>query len=121
MKSKGVSGFAIIFIIFIVLVAGYVAYQISRVHFTYGSISEKVDDMAMMGPINSDDFVREQLINQAAEIKVRLMAENIWIDHSVSDSFRVIVEYDDSSSIFGLFYYTRHLVVDKIRPIKVHW
>ncbi len=119
--SRGISGFGVIVVIIILLLVGYIGYQVGRVHFSYGSISEKVENTVRIGPVQNDDMIREELINSAAEIRVNLHPERIWIDHSIRDSFRIYIEYDDSSSIFGVFTYSRKFVVDKIAPIQLNY
>jgi hypothetical protein len=118
--SKGISGFGIIFLIIFLLLVGYVGYQVGRVHFSYGSISEKVENTVRIGPVQNDEMIRE-LIKSAEEIKVKIQPDRIWIDHSVPDSFRIYIEYEDSSSIFGVFTYSRKFVVDKIAPVQMDY
>lgn len=119
--NKGLSGFGVIFLIMILLLVGYVGYQVGRVHFSYGSISEKVENTVRIGPVQNDDMIREELMKSADEIKVNLTTDRIWIDHSIPDSFRIYIEYEDSSSIFGVFTYSRKFVVDKIAPIQMNY
>ncbi len=121
MKSKGVSGFTAVFIIIILFLIGFVVFQIGRIQFTYGTISEKVETAAKIGTVQNDNVIRQELIREAAEAKVTLFPEQIWIDHSISDSFRIVVEYDDSVNILGLYTYRRHLFIDKVEPIKVRF
>jgi hypothetical protein len=66
-------------------------------------------------------MIRDELIKRAEEINVVLPPENIWIDKSIPDSFRIYVEYEDSSSIFGVFTYSRKFKVDKIAPIQLNY
>lgn len=119
--KRGISGFSAIFIIIILFIIGYIAFQIGRIQFTYGSMSEKVENAARIGPVQNDDITMQELIREAAEAKITLIPEQIWIDHSIPDSFRIVVEYDDSVRIFGLFTYRRHLFIDKVEPIKVRF
>jgi hypothetical protein len=119
--SRGISGFGVIMLIIILLVAGYTGYQVGRVHFSYGTISEKVDNTVRIGPVQNDDMIREELIKAAAENKIVLNPDNIWIDHSIPDSFRIYVEYEDSSSIFGVFTYSRKFVIDKVAPVQLNY
>lgn len=119
--SRGISGFGVIVLIIFLLLAGYVGYQVGRVHFSYGSISEKIENTVRIGPVQNDDMIREELIKNAEEIKVNLEPDRIWIDHSIPDSFRIYIEYEDSSSIFGVFTYSRKFVVDKIAPIQMNY
>lgn len=119
--SKGISGFGVIILIIILLVIGYTGYQVARVHFSYGKISEKVENTVRIGPVQNDDMIREELIKSGAETKVLLISENIWIDHSIPDSFRIYVEYEDSSSIFGVFTYNRKFIIDKVAPIQINY
>jgi len=119
--SKGISGFGIIFLLIVILIVGYTGYQVARVHFSYGSISEKVENTVRIGPVQNDDMIKGELIKGAAEIKVILIPEDIWIDRSIVDSFRIYIEYEDSSSIFGIFTYNRKFVVDKIAPIQINY
>ena len=119
MKNRGISGFGVIVLIIIILLIGYVAWQIVRVHLTYGTISEKVEQAAKLGPTMTDMEIVNQLMREAKDVKVELNPDSIFIDRSIPDSFRVYVSYDDSSDVFGMFVYRRHFVVDKIEPIKV--
>jgi hypothetical protein len=119
--NKGISGFGVIFLIIVLLLVSYVGYQVGRVHFSYGSISEKVENTVRIGPVQNDDMIREELIKSAEEIQVNLQPDRIWIDHSIPDSFRIYIEYEDSSSIFGVFTYNRKFVVDKIAPVQMNY
>jgi len=119
--SKGISGFGLIILIIILLVIGYTGYQVGRVHFNYGTIKEKVENTVRIGPVQNDDMIREELIKGAAENKIVLHEDNIWIDHSIPDSFRIYVEYEDSSSIFGVFTYSRRFVIDQVAPIQINY
>ena len=121
MRSRGISGFGVIAIIFILLIVGYVAYQIGQVHFKYGSISEKVEHAAKTGYTMSDYEISMQLIKEAEDVGLELNPDSIYIDRTISDSLRIYVVYDDSSDIFGLFTYRRHLVIDRIEPIKIRF
>lgn len=119
-RPKGISGFGIILIIILVLIIGYVAYQLGRVQFTYGSIKGKIENAAEMGSAQSDGEIINNLIKDAAEAKVQLIPEQIFLDHTISDSFRIYVEYDDSSKVFGVTFH-RHFVIDVVKPIKVRF
>lgn len=119
--SKGLSGFGIIFLILVLLVVGYTGYQVARVHFNYGSISEKIENTVRIGPVQNDDMIREELRKSAEELNIILFPENIWIDRSIPDSFRIYVEYEDSSSIFGIFTYNRKFTVDRVAPIQINY
>ena len=119
--NRGISGFGAIFLIIILMVIGYTGYQVARLHFSYGSIGEKVETIVRIGPVQNDEMIRDELIKRAAEINVLLAPENIWIDKSKPDSFRICVEYEDSSSIFGVFTYSRRFKVDKIAPIQLNY
>lgn len=119
--SKGISGFGVIILIIILLLIGYTGYQVARVHFSYGKISEKVENTVRIGPVQNDDMIREELIKSGAETNVLLISENIWIDHSIPDSFRIYVEYEDSSSIFGVFTYNRKFIIDKVAPTQLNY
>jgi hypothetical protein len=119
--NKGISGFGVIFLILILMVIGYTGYQVARLHFSHGSISEKVETTVRIGPVHQDEMIRDELIRGAAEINVILIPENIWIDHSIPDSFRIYVEYEDSSSIFGIFTYSRKFTVDKVALIQLNY
>ncbi len=118
MERRGMSGFGIIVLLIILLVIGYVAYQIGRVHFTYGTISEKVKQAAETAYTFSDYEIVQQIIMQAKEAKVELNPDSIYVDRSIPDSIRIYVAYDDSSDIFGVFTYNRHLTIDRIEPLK---
>jgi hypothetical protein len=117
--KRGISGFGIIILIIFLLIIGYVAYQIGRVHFTYGTISEHVETAVRTGATVNDYEIVDVLVRSAEESNIKLDPDSIFIDHSIPDSFRIYVAYDDSSDIFGIFYYRRHLVIDKIEPLKV--
>jgi hypothetical protein len=117
--KRGISGFGVIILIIILLIIGYVAYQIGRVHFTYRTISEHVETAVRTETMVNDHEIVDLLIRSAEEVNVELNPDSIFIDHSIPDSLRIYVAYDDSSDIFGLFYYKRHLVIDKIEPVKV--
>jgi hypothetical protein len=119
--KRGMSGFGIIILIIILLIIAYAGYQVARVHFSYGTVSEKIENTVRIGPVQNDDMIREELIRAAAETRVLLLPENIWIDHSIPDSFRIYVEYEDSSSIFGIFTYNRKFTIDKIAPIQINY
>ena len=119
--SKGISGFGVIFLIIILFVVGYTGYQVARVHFSYGKISEKVENTVRIGPVQNDDMIREELIKSGEETNVLLIPDNIWIDHAIPDSFRIYIEYEDSSSIFGIFTYSRKFVIDKVAPIQINY
>lgn len=121
MKNRGVSGFGIIIFIIIILLIGYTIWQIMRVHLTYGSISEKVEHAARIGPTMTDQEIIKQLIEEAKEVKVQLDPDSIFIDRSIPDSFRVYLSYSDSSDLFGVFTYRRHFIVDKVKPVEVHF
>ena len=116
--KRGISGFGVIILIIILLILGYVAYQIGRVHFTYGTISEHVETAARTGATVDDYEIMDVLMRSAKEAKVELNPDSIFIDHDIPDSFRIYVAYDDSSDIFGLVHYKRHLIIDKIEPLK---
>ena len=119
--NRGMSGFGIIILLLILLIIGYAGYQVARVHFNYSTVSEKIENTVRIGPVQNDDMIREELIRAAAETKVLLLSDNIWIDHSVPDSFRIYVEYEDSSSIFGIFTYNRKFVIDKVAPTQINY
>ncbi|KPK71549.1 hypothetical protein AMJ87_07065 [candidate division WOR_3 bacterium SM23_60] len=117
--KRGISGFGVIVLIIILLIIGYVAYQIGRVHFTYRTISEHVETALRTGATVNDYEIVDLLVRAAEEAKIELDPDSIFIDHGIPDSFRIYVAYDDSSDIFGFFYYKRHLIIDKIESLKV--
>ena len=119
MRNRGVSGFGVIILIIILLIIGYVAYQIGRVHFTYGSIAGKVENAAKIGHTLTDENIVNQLVREAGDAHVKLSPDSIFVDRSIPDSFRVYVTYDDSSDIFGVFTYRRHFVIDKVVGMKL--
>lgn len=121
MKNRGISGFGVLILIIIVLVVGYVIWQISRVHLTHGSISEKAQHAARIGYSMSDAEIIQQLITEAKDANVVLRPESIFIDRTVNDSMRIYLTYSDSSDVFGMFTYKRHFVVDKIEKIAVEF
>uniref|UniRef100_A0A7C4TDV1 DUF4845 domain-containing protein n=1 Tax=candidate division WOR-3 bacterium TaxID=2052148 RepID=A0A7C4TDV1_UNCW3 len=119
MKSPGISGFGIIFIIILLLLIGYVGYQVFRIQFTYSAIKSKVEDAVEMGSLRNDAEIMNELLGEFEEAKVHLdpAYDTIYIDRSIPDSFRIFVAYNDSSNIFG-YIYRRHLVIDVVMPIK---
>ena len=119
MNSRGVSGFGVIILIIILLIIGYVAYQIGRVHFVHGSISGKVENAARVGNTMSDQQIINQLVREAEEMHVILSPDSIFVDRSIPDSFRVYVTYSDSSDVFGVFTYRRHFIIDKVVGMKL--
>lgn len=119
--SRGISGFSIIFLIIVLLVVGYVGYQIAGVHFKYGSLNEKVETTVRIGPLQNDNMIREELSKVAGDLKIVLAPEDIWIDRSIPDSFRIYIEYRDSSDIFGVFTYSRRFVIDQAAPIQLNY
>lgn len=121
MKNRGMSGFGVIFAILLFIIIGYIAYQIARVYFTYGSMTEMVEEIAEAGPTQSDHEIVYLLAGKAKEWNVELDPDSIIIDRSITDSFRIYVAYNDSSSIFDFFYYTRHFVVDEVESIKIRF
>jgi len=121
MKSKGVSGFGVIFIILFLMVIGYAIYQIARIHFTYGSIGEKVKESAELGLTQIDYEICKNLIDKAKELNVQLDPDSVIIDHGIPDSFRIYVAYTDSTKVLGFYTYVRHFIADKVAPIKVRF
>lgn len=118
MNHKGISGIGVIIIIIIILLIGYVAYQIGRPQFTYGAIKGKAENAAELGTAQSDDYTRQELIETARDQKVILLPEQILIDRSLQDSLRIYIEYDDSSSVLGIYTYRKHFVIDVIKRMK---
>ena len=57
MRSRGVSGFGIILIILILLIAGYAIYKIGEVHFTHRSLSEKIETAARLSYTMTDEDI----------------------------------------------------------------
>ena len=121
MKNRGITGFGIIFILLLIMVVGYTIYQIARVHITYGSISEKVEDVTEIGLAQSDTEHRKYIIEKAKEMNVVIEPDSIYIDRSNTDSIRVYVTYSDSSKILGLFNYKRDFTIYKAGEIKVRF
>jgi len=121
MKSKGVSGFGVIFIILFLMVIGYAIYQIARIHFTYSSISEKAKESAELGLAQNDYEIRKNLMEKARELNIQLDLDSVIIDHGIPDSFRIYVAYTDSAKILGFYTYARHFIADKVAPIKVRF
>lgn len=119
MKNKGISGFGAIIMILIILVIGYGAYQIVRVHLTRSTIAEKVAHAAKIGYAMRDNEIINQLTQEAKEANITLNPDSIFIDRTITDSLRIYVAYDDSTSILGLFTYSKHFVVDKIELIEI--
>ncbi|MEO0095542.1 MAG: hypothetical protein ABIL46_06500 [candidate division WOR-3 bacterium] len=118
--SKGISGFGVIFLIILLLLIGYIGYQIFRIQFTYSAAKNKVEDAVRIGPLRSDAEIMNDLLAEFKEIKLKLNPayDTIYIDRTITDSFRIYVAYNDSSNIFGFYTYTRHLVIDVILPIR---
>jgi len=121
MRSRGVSGFGVILTLLILLMIGYSAYKIGQVHFTHGSLSGKVETAAKLAYTMADEDIVKRLIEDAREANVVLNPDSIFIDHSIPDSVRIYVTYADSSDILGIYTYKRHLIIDKIEPIKVRF
>lgn len=121
MKSRGVSGFGAILILLILLIVGYSTYKIAKVHFTHTSLGGKVEAAAKLGYTMTDEDIVKRLMADAQELKVELNPDSIFIDRDIPDSIRIYVAYRDSSDIFGIYTYTRHLVIDKVEPIKVRF
>jgi type III secretion system FlhB-like substrate exporter len=121
MKSRGISGFGVIVLIIILLLFGYVVYQISRVHLTHSSIKEKVEHAARTGYAMGDNEIINQLVNEAKEAHVELNPDSVFIDRTVNDSLRIYVAYDDSSDIFGIYTYSKHYNIDYIAPIEIRF
>ncbi len=119
MNNRGISGFGAIVLIIVLLIIGYTAYQIGRVHFTHGSISGKVENAARVGNTMSDEEIVTQLLREAKENRVTLSPDSIFVDRSIPDSFRVYVVYNDSSDVFGVFTYRRRFVIDKVVGMKL--
>lgn len=119
--SRGISGFGIILLIIVLLVVGYAGYKIAGVHFKYGSLNEKVETTVRIGPLQSDNMIREELSRVAGDLKIVLPPDDIWIDRSIPDSFRIYMEYRDSSDIFGIFTYNRKFVIDQVAPIQLNY
>jgi hypothetical protein len=116
---RGISGFGVIFYLLLFIVIGYIGYQIARVYFTYGSMSEMVESVAEEWATQSDFDVMKQIVEKAEGMKIEISPESILVERSLTDSVRVYVAYSDSSSIFDFFYFTRHFVIDKTVPIKI--
>ncbi len=121
MKNRGISGFGVIVFLIILLIIGYGAYQIGRVHFKYGTISAKVENAAELAYTLSDNDIVQRLIKEAREAEVELNPDSIFIDRSIPDSIRIYVAYTDSSNIYGIHTYRRHFVIDKVEPIKARF
>ena len=118
MRNKGASGFAIIFLILILFVIGYLGYQVARIHIVNRSMDEMINTVVEIGPAQSDHEIVVRILTKAKEIKLELSPDAVVIDRSITDSFRIYVAYRDSSSIFDIYYYTRDFVIDKIAPVK---
>jgi len=121
MKNKGISGFGVIIMIIILLIIGYGAYQIARVHLTRSTIAEKVEHATKTGYAMQNHEIINQLNREAKEANIELNQDSIIIDRTINDSLRIYVAYDDSSSILGLFTYTKHFVIDKIALIEIRF
>jgi hypothetical protein len=119
MKNKGISGIGIIIIIVMVLVIGYIAYQIGRLQFSYGAIKGTAENSAEVGLAQTDDYIIRNLIETARDQKVVLVPEQIFVDHSIKDSMRIYIEYDDSSNIFGVYNYKKHFKIDVVKYMKL--
>jgi hypothetical protein len=121
MRYRGIGGFGIIVLLILILVLVYIAYQISRVHFTYGKIGGKVETTAQIGPSLTDQEIINIIVKEGESSKVNIDPDSIFVDRGIVDSFRIYVAYDDSSDIFGVFTYRHHFVVDKVEATKVRF
>lgn len=113
------SGIGVIILIIVVLLIGYIAYMIGRLQFTYGAIKGKAENSAEIGLAQADEVIIRELIETAKDQKVDLIPEQIFVDHSIKDSMRIYIEYDDSSNIFGIYTYKKHFKIDIVKPMKV--
>lgn len=118
MRNRGVSGFGIIVLMIILILLGYVGYQVLRLYLTFGAVTEKVEQAIRVGPTMTDQEIVNQLLFETKENNVLLNPDSIFVDRSIDDSLRIYVAYDDSSEIFGAFTIRRHFVVDKIKAVK---
>lgn len=121
MKNRGFSGFGVLILIIVLLIVGYVIWQISHVHLNNSTINEKAQHAARIGYSMSDAEIIQQLIAEAQDMNVILRPESIFVDRTINDSMRIYLTYSDSSDIFGIFTYKRHFVVDKIERISVEF
>jgi hypothetical protein len=119
MKNKGISGVGVIIIIVLVLVIGYIGFMIGRLQFSYGAIKGKAENAAEIGLAQADEVIIRDLIETAKDQRVVLIPEQIFVDHSLKDSMRIYVEYDDSSSIFGIYTYKKHFKIDVVKAMKM--
>lgn len=119
MGSKGIGGFGAIILIIIVLLVGYVIFQMVSIHFDAAKIGGKVETTAQIGPSMSDYDISQSLLKAAEEMKITVYPESIFIDRNIPDSFRIYLAYDDSTDVLGLFTYKRHFVIDKIVSTRV--
>jgi len=119
MKNKGISGIGIIIILVVILVFGYIAYQIGRLQFTYGAIKGRAENSAEIGLAQADEVIIRDLIETAKDQKVVLIPEQIFVDHSLKDSMRIYLEYDDSSNVFGIYTYKKHFKIDVVKAMKL--
>lgn len=122
MKSRGISGFGIIVLIIILLIVGYVGYQIGGVHFRYGAVRGKVENAAKIAPSLTDYEVINQIVTGVKDdTNIELDRDSISIDRSIPDSLRIYVAYDDSSDIFGFYTYSCHFQIDEIVSTKMQY
>lgn len=119
MNHRGISGVGVIVIIAIALIIGYIAFMIGRLEFSYGAIKGKATTDAELGLAQADELTQKDIIEVARDQRVALNPEQIYIDHTIKDSLRIFIEYDDSSNIFGIFTYRKHFKVDVVKPLKI--
>jgi hypothetical protein len=118
MRNRGVSGFGAIVLIIIILILGYVGYQVLRLYLTYGSVQEKIEQALRVGPAVSDEEVIGHILRETREINVHLNPDSLFVDRSIEDSIRIYTVYDDSSDVFGILTIRRHFVIDKIKGYR---
>lgn len=118
MRSRGISGFAIIFLLLVIFTVGYLMYQVARIHIANKSMNEMIKTVVQLGPAQRDHEIVGRILTKAKEFNIELDPDAVIIDRSITDSFRIYVAYRDSSSIVDVFYYTCDFVIDKIAPTK---
>ena len=112
MERKGISGFTAVFLILVFGAIIYLGYSIMSVWFRAQSLKEKIKEVMNLNPTASDSYFMSRVIDVAQEIGIDLTEEDIYIDHSIPDSVRVVVEYPDST-VLPIFTYRKlqHLEV----------
>lgn len=119
MGSRGIGGFGAIITIIILLVLGYVIFQVVSIHFSAANLGGKVESTAQIGLSMTDYDITQSLLKDAKEMKITVYPESIFIDRNLPDSFRIYLAYDDSTDVLGIFTYKQHFVIDRVVSTRV--